>query len=241
MPVSVPVSIRRWVPVSVVMLVLWLLCGRVRGQTVEPVIVEYQGKGEGRITLTNTAEVPVAVVLDAKSFTIGPDGNGIFRPLDEAIHLRLSATSARVMPHEKFYVFYSVAADHLPAWLTIYATFSPLRRGQTMELRVMLPHTIYLYQKDRLTEGDVHVSAARFDPREHKVICTLENESSRLARVQAVKVTGGREEASGAGFPFLPGVERQVEIAWTAASAPNEIQFQFEGFRVKSGVAAATP
>ncbi|MFT4112690.1 hypothetical protein [Silvibacterium sp.] len=229
---------------TAIVAMLLLLCGRLYAQTVEPVIVEYQGKGEGRITLTNTADVPVAVVLEAKSFTIGPDGNGIFRPLDEAIHLRLSSTSARVMPHDKYYVFYSVAADHLPAWLTVYATFSPLHHGQAMDLRIMLPHTIYLYQKDRLTEGDVKVSAARFDAQAHKVICTLENESGRLARVRQVKVTGGHDghdEADAAGFPFLPGAERQVEIAWKAAEAPGEIAFQFDGFRVKSGVAAAAP
>jgi hypothetical protein len=46
------------------------------GQTVQPVISEYQMKADGKFALTNGTLTPMVVVLEPKSFSITPDGQG---------------------------------------------------------------------------------------------------------------------------------------------------------------------
>jgi hypothetical protein len=95
-------------------------------QTISPVVVEYQERGEGKFELTNSSLQPLVVVLEPKSFSIAPDGAGMFRPLDPAIHVELSTMSVRLLPKQSYTVFYKAWADSLPQWFTIYASF--LRR-----------------------------------------------------------------------------------------------------------------
>jgi hypothetical protein len=81
----------------------WLLVGTcVFAQTVQPVISEYQLKADGKFALTNGTLAPMVVVLEPKSFSITPDGQGVFRPLDRAIHVELSAMSARLEPGQTY-------------------------------------------------------------------------------------------------------------------------------------------
>jgi hypothetical protein len=79
----------------------------------------------------------LVVLLEPKSFSITPDGQGVFRPLDHDIHVDLSAMSAPLEPGQTYYVFYKAHADHLPAWFTVYSTFSPLQHGPGMDVRIM--------------------------------------------------------------------------------------------------------
>jgi hypothetical protein len=135
-------------PFVVLFGLVWFLLGsRAIAQTVEPVISEYGVNADGKFALTNGTLIPMVVVLEPKSFSITPDGQGVFRPLDHDIHVDLSAMSARLEPGQTYYVFYKAYADRLPAWFTVYSTFSSLQHGPSMDVRIMLPHTVYLYQK----------------------------------------------------------------------------------------------
>ena len=70
------------------------------GQTVRPVIVEYQSAAKGKFELVNDSLTPLNVVLEPKSFTITDDGTGVYGPLDANIHLQLSAMSFRIPPKQ---------------------------------------------------------------------------------------------------------------------------------------------
>ena len=112
----------------------WSLLGScLLAQTVQPVISEYQVKADGKFALTNGTLTPMVVVLEPKSFSITPDGQGIFRSLDQDIHVELSAMSARLEPGQTYYVFYKARADQLPAWFTVYSTFSSLQHHPGLE------------------------------------------------------------------------------------------------------------
>src|SRR3569833_1448207 len=65
------------------------LCSR--AQTVSPVIAEYKTMAEGRIALTNNTFASLAVVLEPRSFSVTPNGIGVYRPLDPTIHVELSS------------------------------------------------------------------------------------------------------------------------------------------------------
>ncbi len=202
-------------------------------QTVQPVIVEYTGKAAGRFQVTNTSLAPMAVVLEPKSFSIGPDGKGKFRPLDPTIHVDLSTMSFRLEPQQSYYIFYKAHADTLPAWFTVYAVFSPVAKEDGLKLRIMLPHTVYLYQKKPVAKDAIRIQQAVYRASTNTVVCDLLNPSSSLVRVQEVHVVGGKESVQADGFPLLPGSPRHLEITWKQPDPPSYLLLRFPHFVLK--------
>jgi hypothetical protein len=214
---------------------------RAQAQTISPLIVEYHQKGSGKILLTNDTLTPLIVVLQPESFSIAPDGKASYRPLDRGIHVELSTTSVRLMPKQQYYVFYKTSADSLPAWYTIYATFSPAQAARGLTVRIMLPHTVYLLQKQPLAKNDVQAGPATWDPAKKLVVCDVENISKAYGRMREGSVQGGRESAPIDGFPLLPGEPRHLEISWTGKNTPESLTLHFDRFQIKLPVSAASP
>jgi len=207
-------------------------------QTIQPMISEYKIHGDGKFAVTNNSLSPMVVLLEPMSFSITPEGRGIFRSLDAGIHVALSSSSLKLAPGQTSYVFYKADADTLPAWFTVYATFSSPRHGDGLDVRLMLPHTVYLLQKTPLALEEVHVSDAHYSAETRKVICTLENVGGSLGRLQELRASGPHSSADGGGFPLLPGSLRQVELPWTSTEPPREMVFRFEHFSIKKPVTA---
>jgi len=197
-------------------------------QTVSPVITEYKVKAEGRFALTNNTLTPMAVMLEPKSFSITPDGNGVYRPLDPDIHVQLSSMSFRVDPGQTYYVFYKAKADKLPAWFTVYSVFSSLQHTGALDVRILLPHTVYMYPKKQLTKNPVEVKLASYSAQTNKIVCDLENNSPDLERVQEVHVASQSKSTVAAGFPLLPGQRRHLEVPWNETEQPRSIQLRLE-------------
>lgn len=209
--------------------IVLLLCGTfTAAQSVSPVIVEYKVKADGRFALTNNTLTPMAVTLEPRSFSITPDGNGVYRRLDAGIHVELSAMSARIDPGQTYYVFYKAKAEKLPAWFTIYTTFSALKRTGSLDVRILLPHTVYIYPKKQQSKEVVEVKQAAYAAAANKIVCELENASADLERVQEVRVTSKSGSTTAAGFPMLPGGQRHLEVPWNGAEAPSVIEFRME-------------
>ncbi len=209
-------------------------------QTVAPVIVEYKGKAEGRISLVNNTTLPMAVVLEPQSFSITPEGKGIYRPLDPDIHVKLSAMSFRIDPGQTYYVFYSATADKLPAWFTVYSVFSSAQHRPGLDVRILLPHTVYIYPKKSKAKENVQLTRAVYVAKSGKIICDLENNSPDLARVQEVHVTGAdRLSASAAGFPLLPGGRRHLEVDWNESQPPQAIVLKLEHSTIKQDISTS--
>lgn len=210
-------------------------------QTIEPVIVEYTEKADGRFEVRNDTLTPMAIVLEPRSFSIAADGRGIFRALDAGIHIALSTNSFRLEPRQSYYVFYKASADVLPAWFTVYATFSPVRAGPGMTVRVMLPHTVYLYQKRPLNKETIHVSQAMYaagkETGKTTVTCDVENTGLALVRVQEVRAVAGKTSVVLPGFPLLPGSTRHLEIDWEGKGRPEYVLLHFPHFDMKEPLA----
>ncbi|HWB32199.1 MAG TPA: hypothetical protein VG714_03405 [Acidobacteriaceae bacterium] len=221
----------------IILAVLWMGLP-LAAQTVQPIITEYKAKADGKFAVTNNTLAPMVVVLEPKSFSITPDGKGIFRALDPQIHVELSTRSVTLRPGETSYVFYKATSDHLPAWFTVYATFSAAHHGPGLDVRIMLPHTVYLYQRQPIEQDDVQVDSVLYSPGSRKLVCTVSNAGASLARVQMVEARGGRESEDAAGFPFLPGAKRRIEIDWNKDSPPTELSLRFEHFTIKRPVTA---
>jgi hypothetical protein len=210
-------------------------------QTVQPAIVEYEGRGEGKFAITNNTADPMTVILEPRSFSIDQTGRGTFRALDPGIDVQLSVTSVRLQPLETYWVFYNAHSEVYPAWFTIYSTFIPARKGASLEVRFQLPHTVYLYQKQPIQQSDLDVTIASYSPARHKLVCDLTNTGISLARVQQVQLAGLHgAHADLAGFPMLPAAHRRIEIDWAGDTAPSNLQIRFAHFTLKPAIALDT-
>lgn len=215
-------------------------CACVQAQQLTPLIAEYRGSASGSFEVTNTSATPSVVLLEGKSFSIALDGTGQFRALDAAIQLDLSATSLRLEPRQSAHIFYKVITPTVPAWLSIYASFTPAHKTTGVNVRVMLPHTIYVYQRQALTRDAIRVSRVRFDEKAHQVICDLVNVSERAGRASLVEVNGDHAQETQGGFPLLPHEERRLAIDWSSRTEPRNIALHFENFDLKLPVEPST-
>ena len=203
-------------------------------QTVSPVIVEYKGKAEGKIALTNNTLAPMAVVLEPRSFSVTPDGNGVYRQLDPGIHVDLSSMSFRIEPGQTYYVFYKAKADKLPAWFTVYSTFSAVKHTSGLDVRILLPHTVYIYPKKPQSKEDaVDVKQAAYFSKAGKIVCDFANNSPDLERVEEIHVSSNSKSMTAAGFPLLPGGARHLEMDWKETEPPDTVVLHMDRSTLK--------
>jgi hypothetical protein len=205
-----------------------------RAQQVSPVIMEYRNKAEGKLTATNNTLEPMIVIFEPKSFSISPDGRGIFRALDPTTHVTLSEKSVKLQPLQSYTIYYKADAESYPAWFTIYSTFAPARAGSTLNVRIQLPHTVYLYQNKAIEQDEVHIVNARYSLTTHKLTCDMLNTGRALARVQELRARGNKmDPVTLSGFPLLPGGLRTVEFDWKAKEPPTGLEIAFDRFTLK--------
>jgi hypothetical protein len=223
----------RWI-----FIVLLTLCCSAGAQTVRPVINELGNPAKGRIEYVNDSSVPLNVVIETKSFSVSEKGDITYRPLDKNIHLKLSATSFRIPPQQSYFVFYEASSDTAPAWFVIYGAFSgfAFRTEQGMNVRVQLPHTVYLLPKGGPEKADVHIVSAQYDAATNKVTVLTENSGRNFGRVQQASLSGGRKRQEGSGFPVFPQSRRRMEYTWQGDQPPNKITLEFEKFKVEGEV-----
>ena len=202
-------------------------------QSVQPLIAEYVEHASGSFQVTNSSLVAMAVILEPKSFSINPDGTGVFRPLDKGIHLQLSTTSVRLEPRESATIFYKASADVAPAWMSVYSSFTRLVPTPGLNVKIMLPHTIYLYQKEGLSRDAIVVHSVEYDAVKHRIRCDLKNESAGAGRAESVEAKGDRASASDSGFPLLPFESRILSIAWDSPRPPKTLELEFARFTLK--------
>lgn len=208
-------------------------------QTVRPVISELGNPAKGRVEYVNDADTPLNVVLEAKSFTVSENGTVEYRPLDPSIHLKLSATSFRIQPKQSYYVFYEASTTPNPNWFVIYASFSgfAFRTAQGMNVRLQLPHTVYLLPKGKPEKADVRVVRAELDEAHDKVQLEVENTGNNFGRVLQTQLANGRKKQEAPGFPIFPHSKRILEVPLDAKYAkdayPTDVSLQFENFKVE--------
>jgi hypothetical protein len=211
----------------------------VRGQTVRPVINELSNPAKARVEYVNDGLTPLNVVLEARSFTVSETGEITYRPLDANVHLKLSATSFRIQPQQTYYVFYEASSTQSPAWFVIYAAFSgfPFRTAQGMNVRLELPHTVYLLPKQQVEKPEVHIDRAELSPADNKVLLEVENTGNNFGRVLQTQLVYSKRKQEAPGFPIFPHSKRILEVPLEEKAAgengPVEVMLQFQNFKVE--------
>lgn len=208
-------------------------------QTVRPLINELNNPAKGRVEYVNDSLTPLNVVLEAKSFTVSETGEIAYRPLDPTIHLKLSTTSFRIQPQQTYYVFYEASSPQSPSWFVIYANFSgfPFRTAQGMNVRLQLPHTVYLLAKQSVEKSEVRVARAELSPTSSKVLLEVENTGNNFGRILGTQLIYSKKKQDAPGFPIFPHSKRILEVPLEekaeGENVPVTVMLQFQNFKVE--------
>lgn len=197
-------------------------------QTVAPPIAEYRSKAQGMFELRNDGDVPLAAILEVQGFNVDEAGVLRYEPLDSRTKVELGSNSFVIPPHQTHYVFYKATSTAPSAWFTVLSTLTKAATAHNqMRINFVLPHVVYLYQKQKLKKDDltVHLSAGS-TPGQYVV--EFENHSDKLGRVESVSGRGFEKSVEAGGFPIFPGKKRQLVIdGGNAKSTPN-VKVSFE-------------
>jgi hypothetical protein len=210
-------------------------------QTVSPPVSEYQERARASFQLSNGTIFPLVAVLEVKGFRVTETGDVVDAPLDTArVHVKLSATSFRIPPRGTYTVFYEATGDSLPAWFVISSALSGARTDNGLNLRIILPHVVYLNQKGPLRRDEIVVRRLELDPVAQRARVLLENTGDNLGRVRELNVASAKNESRAAGgFPMFPHFRRWVEIQWQLADPPARAQVRFAKFTLDTALVAA--
>jgi hypothetical protein len=209
-----------------------------QGQSVSPPIAEYQERARSSFQLRNASIFPITVVLEVRGFNITEAGDVVDLPLDTSrIHVKLSEMSFRLPPRGTHTVFYEASGDSLPAWFNILSALSGARTESGLNVRILLPHVVYLNQKASLRREEVAIRGFEFDPRARKARVQLENRGPNLGRVYQLTVGDDHSSQQPAGgFPLLPRRRRWTEVSWEPRSPPSRITLRFARFTIDTSL-----
>ena len=169
-------------------------------QSVSPPIAEYQERARSSFQLINSGIFPLNVVLEVRGFSVTEQGEVQDATLDTSkVHVKLSAMSFRIPPRGTYTVFYEATADSLPAWFNILSAMTGARTESGLNVRILLPHVVYLNQKEALRKEQVAVRKVERDSAAGKLRVQLENLGPNLGRVQ--QVTAAADKATSPPVP----------------------------------------
>lgn len=205
-----------------------------RAQSVSPPIVEHRGNAKSSFVVGNESLFPLTVQLSVKGFEVDSVGTLRDVPLDTTrVRVKLSTLSFRLQPRQRYTVFYEASSDSLPAWFNIWSAVSGARTSTGLNLRIELPHVVYLNQREKLAQADVQLHGVTWQPLRRQVVVELENGSPRIGRAQLVEVTTpSLPKAEGPAFPLFPRSRRLVTVPWPHPVPPTSAEVRFDGFRV---------
>lgn len=211
-------------------------------QTVRPAVVEYPVQGRGKFELVNETLFPLTVVLEPRGFTVDEHGTLSDLPFDSSnVEVRLSAMSFRIPPLGTYAVSYEARAKRLPAWFMVLSAMTGARTQNGLNVRLELPHVVYLLQKEPLQKGTVAVRGFTFDSTERKALLDLENTGTGLGRVLASELSvNGRHGTPFGGFPLFPHSRRRVEVPWDGTEQPDKVVLRFANFMLEERRAGAS-
>ena len=201
-------------------------------QTVSPPIAEYQERARSSFQLINSTLFPLTAVLEVRGFKVTEQGEVEDLPLDTSrVHVKLSAMSFRIPPRGSYTVFYEARADSTPAWFNILSALSGARTESGLNVRILLPHVVYLNQKQSLGAPQVTVGRFERDSISGRLAVRLENSGPNLGRVlEVIASNGSMKSAPIPGFPLFPYSRRWTEFPWTYGSAPDRLIVRFAKF-----------
>jgi hypothetical protein len=129
------------------------------GQTVSPVIVECGKKCRGEFSITNNGLTPLAVSVEARSFSLDALGHATNRPLDPGVDLKLEEGSARISPKGTHTFGYQLKCSVRPCSVALVSSMVVGHTAEGILVRVQLAHTVYACEKQKDCRKQVRTAA----------------------------------------------------------------------------------
>ena len=134
-----------------IMVLLLTAAGSASAQTLSPIVQEYGKKANGSFLLQNNTVQPLAVTIEAYSFSVDAKGKHV-RPLDSTVEVKLSETSARLGPKETHEIDYAIRCQSFPCLVEF---LNGMVVGHTQgdkdhpvfQVRLVLEHVVYVCEK----------------------------------------------------------------------------------------------
>jgi hypothetical protein len=146
--------------IALVLLLQFLFLGLgVPAQTVSPLIVECGKKCDGEFSITNNGLTPLAVTVEARSFSLDTLGRATNRPLDAAVDLTLDEGSARISPKGTHTFAYKLKCSLPPCPVALFSSIVVGHTAEGILVRVQLAHTIYACEKQKNCRKSVRDAA----------------------------------------------------------------------------------
>ena len=139
--------------------VQFFFIGLAVGQTVSPVIVECGKKCRGEFSITNNGLTPLAVSVEARSFSLDTLGHATNRPLDPGVDLKLEEGSARIAPKGTHTFGYQLKCSVRPCSVALVSSMVVGRTAEGILVRVQLAHTVYACEKQKDCRKQVRTAA----------------------------------------------------------------------------------
>ena len=207
-------------------------------QSIRPVISEYVAKvAKGSFELVNPGLIPLNVILEPMSFSVSEKGDITYRPLDKSIQLKLSAMSFQIPPEQSYFVFYEARPEVLPAWFVIYSSMGALRKNSAaMNIRLDLPHTVYILSKHSVEKSDILISALGLTSDKAHYGFLVTNTSPWFGRVLSSELIGKDGTTQGGGFPLFPQRSRIVEVPCKSNQAGTIFRLRLRNFKMEESM-----
>jgi len=202
-------------------------------QTIRPVISEYTAKvAKGSIELVNPGLTTLTVIVEPKSFSVSETGDITYRPLDRTIQLKLSAMSFQIPPQQSYFIFYEARAEALPAWFVIYASIGGFRKNSAgMNIRLDLPHTVYILPKHSVEKSDILISSLGPTPDKAHLGFRVTNNGPWFGRALSTELAGKTGATQGSGFPLFPHSARIVQVPCN--QSPTALRLRLRNFKME--------
>jgi hypothetical protein len=184
--------------------------------------------------LRNDGDTPLAAILEVQGFEVDQDGNLKYKAVDTDLNVVMGSNSFIIPPHQTHMVFYKALSKKPQAWFTILSTLTKAATNrQQMRINFVLPHVVYLYQKQKLKKEDVAVSVTPGSkPGEFQL--EFQNRTDKLSRVESVNWRGFEKNGESGGFPVFPKAKRFVRFQAGSPSSDANVKVSFEdGFSVQ--------
>jgi hypothetical protein len=144
---------------SLLLLQLFFFGLAVSAQTVSPMIAECGKKCRGEFSITNNGLTPLAVTIEARSFSLDTLGRATNRPLDPTVDLKLEEGSARISPKGTHTFAYELRCSAPPCSVALLSTVVMGHTAEGILVRVQLAHTVYVCEKQKDCRKKVRAAA----------------------------------------------------------------------------------
>ena len=106
-----------------------------------------------------------------------------------------------------------------------------------MNVRLQLPHTVYMLPKEPLQKSELQINRAELDTAQNKVTLEVENTGDKFGRFFGTQLLYAKKKQDVQGFPIFPHSKRILEIPLEekaeGENVPVEISMQTKDFKLE--------